>query len=49
MKTAKIAFPNANRYMGRARHSVRAVVEKPNALVANRGGQGTDRPTNVTN
>ncbi len=49
MKTVMIPFPNANRYKGRARHSVRAVVVKPSALVANRGGQRTARPTSVIN
>ncbi len=45
MKAVTLLIPNANRHMGRARHSVRAVVVKPNALVGNRGGQGTARPT----
>jgi len=31
---------------GRARHSVRAVVVNPSALVSKTGGQGIARPTN---
>jgi hypothetical protein len=40
-----IPFLNDNRFIGRARHSVRAVGVRLTVWVGNRGGQRTARPT----